>query len=83
MKQLQNLTSKHDISIFLGQILCFFFSDTPHHAIKEPGLPTERQTEKKLKRYAFISVASSYKITMFRSRIENPADDSEEIPLAM
>ena len=37
----------------------------------------------KLKQYAFISVVSGYKITMFHSHIENPADDSEEIPLAM
>ena len=39
----------------------FCFSDTPHHAIKEPALPTECQTERKSKRYAFISVASGYK----------------------
>ena len=37
----------------------------------------------KSKRYAFLSVVSGYKITMFHSHIENPADDSEEIPLAM
>ena len=37
----------------------------------------------KSKWYTFIFVVSGYKITMFHSRIENPADDSEEIPLAM
>ena len=60
----------------------FYFSDTPHRALKEPALTTECQTGKKLKWCAFISVASGYKITMFHSCIENPADDSEEIPLA-
>ena len=37
----------------------------------------------KSKRYAFLSVVSGYKITMFHSCIRNLADDSEEIPLAM
>ena len=37
----------------------------------------------KLKRYVFISAVFGYNMTMFYSRIKNPADDSKENPLAM
>ena len=37
----------------------------------------------KLKWYIFISAVFGYNMTMFYSRIKNPADDFEENPLAM
>ena len=60
--------------IYLFSRVISIFYCTLHHALKEPALPTERQTGKKLKQCAFISVASGYKMTMFHSHIENPAD---------
>ena len=37
----------------------------------------------KLKQYVFISAVFGYNMTMFHSRIKNPADDPEEHPLTM
>ena len=37
----------------------------------------------KLKQYVFISAVFGYNMTMFYSRIRNPADDFEENPLTM
>jgi hypothetical protein len=63
-------------------IFCFSDLDTLHHAIKKSTPPIQNQIEKKSERYVFIVVASNYKITIYNSRIENPADDSVEVQLA-
>ena len=45
--------------------------------------PSGDGAAKKLEQYISISAVFGYNMTMFYSRIRNPADDFEENPLAM